>query len=321
MTDEGSKPEILSRIAQATAALTRLTTVWTDRSISLSSKIRLMCSLVTSIFLYACGSWTLTAELQRRIQAMEMRFLPQDTTYLIQRPCYQRGSRRQDPAGNWTTWRPSDDRKETQTAVVWSSFPFIRSGQNHLARHSERRKKTRQTEEEVGRQHQGMDRPGARQVPEGSGEQGKWRKLVVKSSVVPERPSQLGIDNNDADVCVCVGGGGGLILQSTSLWGVYSDAFYPWYPLFVQSPTSKCHFPLFCKFLLLFVLYTVFLSMRLGLVTSKLVGRCFPLFDLLLLNMYFLFWPLFFPKNQTTEGLLICLLCRLPRWTVRKFVQ
>ena len=30
-------------------------------------------SLVTSIFLYACESWTLTAELQKRIQAMEMR--------------------------------------------------------------------------------------------------------------------------------------------------------------------------------------------------------------------------------------------------------
>ena len=28
---------------------------------------------VPSIFLYACGSWTLTGELQRRIQAMEMR--------------------------------------------------------------------------------------------------------------------------------------------------------------------------------------------------------------------------------------------------------
>ena len=71
----------------------------------------------------------------------------------IQRPCYQRGSPCQDPAGNRTTRRPPDDRKETQTAVVWSCFPFIRSGQNHLARHSERGKKTRQTEEEVGRHH------------------------------------------------------------------------------------------------------------------------------------------------------------------------
>ena len=51
ITDEGSKPEILSRIAQTTAALTRLKPVWNDRCISLSSKIRLMRSLVTSIFL------------------------------------------------------------------------------------------------------------------------------------------------------------------------------------------------------------------------------------------------------------------------------
>ena len=39
ITDEGSKPEILSRIAQATAALTRLKPVWNDRSISFNSKI------------------------------------------------------------------------------------------------------------------------------------------------------------------------------------------------------------------------------------------------------------------------------------------
>ena len=43
------------------------------RVFPLSSKIRLRRSLVTSIFLYACESWTLTAELQRRIQAIEMR--------------------------------------------------------------------------------------------------------------------------------------------------------------------------------------------------------------------------------------------------------
>ena len=53
ITDEGSKPEILSRIAQTTAALTRLKPVWVDKSITLSSKMRLMRSLVTSVFLYA----------------------------------------------------------------------------------------------------------------------------------------------------------------------------------------------------------------------------------------------------------------------------
>ena len=71
ITDEGSKPEILSRIAQVTAALTKLKPVWKDRSISLSSKIRLKRSLVIFIFLYACESWTLTAGLQRRIRAIQ----------------------------------------------------------------------------------------------------------------------------------------------------------------------------------------------------------------------------------------------------------
>ena len=46
VSDEGSKCEILSRIAQRTAILTRLKPVWNDRSISLSSKTRLMRSLV-----------------------------------------------------------------------------------------------------------------------------------------------------------------------------------------------------------------------------------------------------------------------------------
>ena len=56
----------------------------------------------------------------------------------------------------------------------------IRSGHNHLARHSERGKKTRRTKEEVGRQHQGMDRPGVCQVPEGSEEHGKMEKTGCK---------------------------------------------------------------------------------------------------------------------------------------------
>ena len=130
-----------------------------------------MRSLVTFIFLYACESWTLTAELQRRIQAIEMRYYLKMLRVSYKRPCYQPGSPCQDPADNRTTRRPLDHRKETQTAVVCSCLPFIRSGQNHLARHSERGEKTRQAEEEVGRQHQGMDRPGVRRVPEGSGEE------------------------------------------------------------------------------------------------------------------------------------------------------
>ena len=39
ITGEGFKPEILSRIAQAAAALTRLKPVWNNKGISLSSKV------------------------------------------------------------------------------------------------------------------------------------------------------------------------------------------------------------------------------------------------------------------------------------------
>ena len=73
VTDQGSKPEVLSRIAQTTAALARLKTIWSDKHISLSSKIRLMRSLVISVLLYACETWTLTGDILKKLQATEMR--------------------------------------------------------------------------------------------------------------------------------------------------------------------------------------------------------------------------------------------------------
>ena len=160
VADEGSKPEILSRIAQTTAALTRLKPVWNDRSISLSSKIRLMRSLVTPIFLYACESWTITAELQRRMYAREMR-------------CYRKVLRisYKDHVTN------EEVRAKIQQAIGPHEDLMIVKRRKlqwygHVSRSSGlaktslqgtvKGKKTRQTEEEVGRQHQRMDRPGVR---------------------------------------------------------------------------------------------------------------------------------------------------------------
>ena len=70
---EGSKPEILSRIIQTTATLSRLKIIWSYKNISLASKVKLMRTLILSTFLYACESWTLTVEIERRIQSLEMR--------------------------------------------------------------------------------------------------------------------------------------------------------------------------------------------------------------------------------------------------------
>ena len=100
-------------------------------------------------------------ELQRRIQAMEMRCYRK-----ILRSSYKDHVTNEEVRAKiQQAIELPDHRKEAQTEMVWTYLLFIRSGQNHLARHTDRGKKTRQTEEEVGRQHQGMDRPGVRQVP------------------------------------------------------------------------------------------------------------------------------------------------------------
>ena len=63
VTDEGSKQQIMSRITQTVGALSKLKIIWKDKNVVLSSKIIMMRSLVISFFLYACETWTLTAEL------------------------------------------------------------------------------------------------------------------------------------------------------------------------------------------------------------------------------------------------------------------
>lgn len=62
VSDEGSRQEVLARIAQTTDELTSLMPIWKEKNIGLRIKLRLLCSLVISIFLYACESWTLTLE-------------------------------------------------------------------------------------------------------------------------------------------------------------------------------------------------------------------------------------------------------------------
>ena len=73
--DKGSKADILARTGQTIAALSRLNVIWYDKTLKLKLKIRLLQSLVNSMFLYACETWTITKELQRKITTLEMRCL------------------------------------------------------------------------------------------------------------------------------------------------------------------------------------------------------------------------------------------------------
>ena len=149
-----------------------------------------MRSLVTSIFLCVCESRTLTAQLQRRIQAMKMKRYRK-----ILRISYtDHVTNEEVRAKIQQAMGPHEDlltivkrRKLQWYGHVSRSLGLAK---NHLARHSERGKKTRQTEAEVGRQYQGMDRPEFRQVQEGNGQQGEMEE-TVKSSVVPQQPPRL----------------------------------------------------------------------------------------------------------------------------------
>ena len=51
--------------------MTRLAILWENKAISFPTKVKLYKALVWSILLYGCESWTLTADLDRRIQAFE----------------------------------------------------------------------------------------------------------------------------------------------------------------------------------------------------------------------------------------------------------
>ena len=138
---------MFSRIAQTTAALTRLKPIWNDKSISLCSKIRLIRSLVTSIFLYACESWTLTAELQGRIQAIQMRCYRKILRILYK----DRVTNKKVRAKIQQAIGPHEDLLTIVKRRKLQCYGNV-SRQSGLAktilRGSERGKKTRQTEEE-----------------------------------------------------------------------------------------------------------------------------------------------------------------------------
>ena len=147
ISNEGSKPEILSRIAQTTAALSRLKIIWRDKKISLAYKVKLMRTLILSTFLYACESWTLTAEIEKRIQTLETRCSRRllNISYKGHVTNEEVRNRIQNTIGS------PNYCKETETQMVWPHLKILWHGEDNSVRDSERSKKEKKTEEEMGR--------------------------------------------------------------------------------------------------------------------------------------------------------------------------
>ena len=149
-----------------------------------------MRSLVTSIFLYACESWTLKAELQRRTQAMEMR-------------CYRKIRH--------ISYKDHVTNEEVRAKIQQAIGPhedllsIVKSRKlqwyGHVSRSSGLAKTILQGTVKAGRRQadrgrggkttSGNGQPGVCQVPEGSGEQGKMEKTGCK--IIGGAPTTLAV--------------------------------------------------------------------------------------------------------------------------------
>ena len=72
LTKDGrSTAEIKIRLAIATASMAKLNKIWSSKDISFATKTKVYKTLVLSTLFYGWESWTLTADLTKRIQAFE----------------------------------------------------------------------------------------------------------------------------------------------------------------------------------------------------------------------------------------------------------
>ena len=149
-----------------------------------------MRSLVTSIFLYVFESWTLTAELQRRMRATEMR-------------CYRKILRisYKDHVTNvkvCATIQQAIGPHEDLTIVKRRKLQWY----GRVSRSSGLAKTILQGTVKGGRRQGRQRKRWEDNIMEWTSlefaksqrtmwNRGKWRRLVVKSSVAPHRPSQL----------------------------------------------------------------------------------------------------------------------------------
>ena len=150
-----------------------------------------MCYLVTSTFLYACESWTLTAELQRRIQAMEMRYYRK----ILRIPYKDHVTNEEVRAKIQQAIGPHEDlltivkrRKLRWYGHVSRSSGLAKIILQDTVKGGKRQDRRKKRWEDNMRKWTGLEFAKFQKAVEN---REKWRKLVAKSYVVPQRPSWL----------------------------------------------------------------------------------------------------------------------------------
>ena len=150
----------------------------------------MMCSLVISIFLYACESWTLTAELVKRTQAFEMR-------------CYWRllNISYKDHVTNGEVCRKIQaaigeydellTRQKMKAKMVWlclKVFWLRRKITEGTVKGKRKRGRQKKRLEDNIKEWTGMDFASSTRAAEN---RSRWNGIVANSSVVPRRPTKV----------------------------------------------------------------------------------------------------------------------------------
>ena len=147
-----------------------------------------MRSLVTSIFLYACDSWTLTAELQRRIQAMEIRCYRKILHILYKDHVTNKevGAKIQQAIGPHEDLLTIVKRRKLQWyGHVSRSSRLAKPILQGIVKGGRRQSRQKNWWEDNIREWIGLEFAMSKRAVEN---RGKWRKLVAKLSVVPNDP-------------------------------------------------------------------------------------------------------------------------------------
>jgi len=70
---DGSQSDIKRRIVLASSVMSSLQPIWSDRYLSLLTKVQVYQTLVLPVLIYACEKWTLSAADTRRLEAFHMK--------------------------------------------------------------------------------------------------------------------------------------------------------------------------------------------------------------------------------------------------------
>ena len=176
---------------QTTAAVTKLKVIWNNKNIAISSKIRLMRSLAMSIFLYACETWTITADIERRIQALEMRCFRKllgisYRDHITNKEVKERIGNAIGPYEDLLT--TVKRRKLKWYGHVTRSSGLAKTILQGTVQGGRRRGRQRKRREDNIKEWTGLQWNIALWKAENREE---WRKLVAKSTVVPQRSVRL----------------------------------------------------------------------------------------------------------------------------------